>query len=69
MDLIMGRFADAHAAALSDEDVDAFEALMDAPDGEIFHWITGSVPTPANYDTSLLRRIRAFHTATGPIHG
>ncbi len=69
MDLIMGRFADAHAATLSLEEIDTFEALMDAPDGEIFHWITGSVETPGNYDTALLHRIRAFHVSTGPIHG
>jgi antitoxin CptB len=69
MDLIMGRFADQHAATLSTEEIDAFEALMDAPDGDIFRWITGSLATPANYDTALLRRIRAFHTFTGPIHG
>lgn len=69
MDLIMGRFADACAGTLDPSEIDAFEALMDAPDGEIFRWITGSLPVPANYDTDLLRRIRAFHTATGPLHG
>ena len=69
MDLIMGRFADAEIASLSLEEIASFEALMDAPDGEIFRWITGSLPTPANYDTALLRRIRAFHSPTGPLHG
>jgi antitoxin CptB len=69
MDLIMGRFADAHAATLTSTDIDLFEALMEAPDGEIFHWITGSVPTQSPYDTDLLRRIRAFHASMGPLHG
>ncbi len=69
MDLIMGRFADRHATALTDAEVDAFEALMEAPDPEIFLWVTGSAPTPANYDTALLRRIRDFHRTTGPRHG
>ena len=69
MDLVMGRFADQHAATLTTVEIDDFEALMDAPDGEIFRWITGSLETPANYDTPLLRRIRAFHTQTGPLHG
>ena len=61
MDLVMGRFADANAATLDDREVDEFEALMDAPDPEIFKWVTGAVPTPANYETALLQRIRAFH--------
>ncbi len=69
MALIMGQFADRHAAALSDAEVDEFEALMEAPDPEIYLWITGTVPTPANYDTALLRRLRAFHTVPGPLHG
>ena len=68
MDIIMGRFADRHAAAMSDDEVDQFEALMEAPDPEIFRWITGSLPTPANYDTALLRRMREFHW-TDPLHG
>lgn len=68
MDIIMGRFADRHAAAMSDREVDQFEALMEAPDPEIFRWITGSLPTPANYDTALLRRMRDFHR-TDPLNG
>jgi antitoxin CptB len=69
MDLVLGRFADAHSATLSAAEIELFEALMEAPDTDSFRWITGSLPTPANYDTPLLHRIRAFHTATGPLHG
>ncbi len=61
MDLIMGRFADAHAATLANDEVDQFEALMEAPDTEVFHWVTGSKPTPDNFETPLLQRIRDFH--------
>ncbi len=69
MDIVMGRFADAHAATLPVNEIEVFEALMEAPDPEVFAWITGAKPTPANYDTALLRQIRAFHTSAGPIHG
>lgn len=69
MDLLMGEFADAHAASLSVDDLDAFEALMEAPDPEVFGWLTGAKPTPPNYDTPLLRQMRAFHTHAGPRHG
>ena len=42
---------------------------MEAPDPEIFLWLTGSVATPANYDTALLRRLRAFHRTADPLNG
>lgn len=61
MDLVMGRFADAHAATLPAADLDAMEALLDAPDPEVFGWISGEKPVPANYDLPVLHQIRAFH--------
>ncbi len=69
MDFVMGRFADRHAATLTLAEIDAFEALLDAPDTEVFQWITGQSPTPGNYDTALLRLIRAFHTPAGSLNG
>jgi antitoxin CptB len=69
MDLVLGRFADAHAATLTPGEVDDFEALMDAPDPEVFQWITGAKPTPPNYETALLQRIRAFDFVAAPQHG
>ena len=61
MDLVLGRFAAAHLADLSDELLTQLEALMQAPDPEIYKWLSGAVETPANYDTEVVRMIRAFH--------
>lgn len=61
MDLVMGRFADAEIAALSEAEIDDFEHLIDAPDRELFSWVSGSEPVPAEYDTPLFRRMRNFH--------
>ena len=61
MDLVMGRFTEANIAALSDADVADMEALMEANDRDVFDWVSGMAPTPANYDTPVFRRIRAFH--------
>ena len=61
MDLVMGRFTEANLAALSDDDVVDMEALMEANDRDVFDWVSGMAPTPGNYDTSIFRRIRAFH--------
>jgi antitoxin CptB len=68
MDLLMGRFADANLASLSDGDLDVFELLMEAPDRDVFSWLTGELPTPGNYDTPLFRRLAAFHTHAAPLH-
>jgi antitoxin CptB len=61
MDLLLGRFADAEMARLDERDIGLFEALMEAPDPDLYNWITGTEETPALYDTPLLRRLRDFH--------
>jgi antitoxin CptB len=65
MDLIMGRFADAHLAALSEGELDAYERLIEVPDPDLYAWISGEAPAPAEYETPLLQRLRAFHWRTG----
>jgi len=59
-DLILGGFAKAHIETMSDDEVAMFEELLTAKDHDIFDWITGTSPTPANYDTRLLERLKAF---------
>lgn len=61
MDLIMGKFADAEIGNLSDIELDAFERLIDAQDHDIFSWISETKPVPAEYDTPLFFRMKAFH--------
>jgi antitoxin CptB len=68
MDLIMGQFADAEIAALTDVELDLYEALIEVPDRDLFAWLTGAEGTPDNYDTPVFRRLQAFHTHMGPIH-
>lgn len=60
IDLILGRFADARLAELDDEGLDAFEALLEAPDQDVYLWITEEVAAPPQYDTPTLAQIRAF---------
>jgi antitoxin CptB len=60
IDLILGGFADKHLAALTADQLDAFEQLLDAPDQDVFAWITDQAPAPADYETKTLALIRAF---------
>ncbi len=64
MDLILGRFADAEISALSPSELDAFDALMEEQDRDIFSWLTGEVVTPAAFDTPFFRKLAAFTGAT-----
>jgi antitoxin CptB len=61
MDLIMGRFADATIATLSEAELDTFERLSDAPDPDLYAWVSGWTEVPAEYDHELMRRLRSFH--------
>jgi len=63
MDLVLGRFADAQLAALSEAELDEYEKWLDVPDQQIFSWVNGSQPAPAAIDTALFRRLRDFHHA------
>ena len=68
MDLLMGRFADAELKGLPDAELDDLELLMEAPDRDVFSWLTGELDVPGNYDTAVFRRVRAFHTHDAPLY-
>ena len=68
MDLIMGRFADACLADLSEQELDEYEHLIAAPDSDLFAWIIGTDAAPPRYDTALLRRLRVFHLNAAEPH-
>jgi antitoxin CptB len=46
MDLLLGTFADAHLAALAPAQLDAYEALLEQVDPDLYNWITGAEPVP-----------------------
>ncbi len=59
-DLILGPFADGRLESLGPEDLDAFEALLDQPDHDVYAWIVGQTPPPEAHDTRLLALIQDF---------
>jgi antitoxin CptB len=62
MDLVLGPFADAHLARLSEADLDEIERWLEVPDQQIFAWVTGMEPVPAEFDTLLFRLLCKFQT-------
>ncbi len=60
LDLILGRFADAHMDALDVAALDDFEALLDIADAEVFAWINGHAPAPVAFRSRIGELIRNF---------
>jgi antitoxin CptB len=63
MDLILGRFADAEIANLSDDELAEFEYLMDVPDPDLYAALTGNVPPAPEFASRLFDRIKSFRSA------
>ena len=59
-DLILGPFADNYARHLSNAQLDAFEALLDHPDQDIYEWIVEKTVTPPEIDAEIMGMIKAF---------
>jgi antitoxin CptB len=59
-DLILGPFADKHVSTFSPEELDWFERLLEQPDQDLYGWILGTAPTPAEFDGELMNRLKAF---------
>ena len=59
-DLILGRFADAEIATLSDGELAQLEALIELPDPDLYAALTGDRALPAPYADGLFERIKSF---------
>jgi antitoxin CptB len=59
MDLILGRFADAEIATLSDGELDKLEQLLELPDPDLYAAVTGEKPLPSEFVGPLFDRIKA----------
>jgi antitoxin CptB len=59
-DLILGRFADAHLADFTAEQLDRYGALLEKSDPDIYDWLTGRAPVPADDDTDVFRLLKEF---------
>jgi antitoxin CptB len=64
-DLILGRFADAHLADFSAEQLDRYGALLENSDPDIYDWLTGRAPIPAADDTDVFRLLMDFQFRGG----
>ena len=59
MDLILGRFAEGHLAAMRRDQLDGYARLLEKPDPDIYLWLTGREPPPADIGKDLWRLLMA----------
>jgi antitoxin CptB len=60
MDLILGRFADASIAELSDTELAQLEQLIEVPDPDLYAALSSDVLLPPEFQTRLFDRIKSF---------
>ncbi|MBO0347323.1 succinate dehydrogenase assembly factor 2 [Roseibium sp. CAU 1637] len=61
MDLLLGGFVDAKIDELTEEELVELENLLNAHDQDLYSWMSGRKPLPAEWDGPLYRRIIAYH--------
>ena len=66
VDLIFGTFAAEELAGMSDAELDQFEALLTAPDQEVYAWLRGATPVPVEYASPLFARMQAVCNRKDP---
>ena len=67
MDLVLGQFAEAEIADLSEAQLDALEVIMAEEDHDLLQWVTGAEATPERHQTELFRRIASYSPDFDPV--
>ncbi len=66
VDLIFGAFATEELSRLDEAELDQFEALLTAPDQEVYAWLRGHTEPPPEFDTPLFGRLKAVCSRKEP---
>jgi len=59
-DILLGQFARAHIEEFNAAELDQYERLLQAGDNDIYDWVSGQKPVPAEHDTPVVRKLLAF---------
>jgi antitoxin CptB len=60
MDLLMGGFARSRLPTMTENELNAFEHLIELPDQDLLSWVTGEAPVPPTLDNALLPELLKF---------
>ncbi len=62
-DLLFGGFAEQSLDAMDDAELSEFEALLSLPDQDIYSWVRGLAPAPANVSGPIFQLLQEFDIA------
>lgn len=66
MDLIFGVFAEMCLAELDETGLDQLEALLGAPDHDVFAWLQGETAVPMAFDNAVFAQMWALCRRKSP---
>jgi len=58
-DLLIGGFVAPRIATMSEDELDALEAVMELQDADLTDWLMGRAPIPTEKDSPMLQRLLA----------
>lgn len=59
-DFLMGTYADDKLADQDEAGLNAFEALLDQADWDVYYWIVGQKPVPAEFESAIMVDLQAM---------
>lgn len=63
IDLLLGRFADAHLGDMGEAQLALYDLFLNNSDPDIFNWISGQEPVPPAEDNEVVRMLMGFYKA------
>jgi antitoxin CptB len=64
MDLILSAFASEHLTAMTADQLDGYESLLDENDQDLYQWVTGRSAAPAHHAALIDAVSRTFQKQT-----
>jgi antitoxin CptB len=61
IDLLLGRFADAHLDSFTPEQIDLYDRFLNNSDPDIYNWITRQEPVPPAEDSAVVKLLLDFY--------
>lgn len=57
-DILFGRFAERYLDSLDEAELDAYDALLNEADQDVYGWVMGRLPLPSRHDNTVFHRLK-----------
>ena len=69
MDLILGSFANAYVPGFGEDELAAYDRVLQNPDPDLYNWISGREPVPAAEQSPVMTQVLEHHYASARATG